>query len=144
MLNKSRRSRRDFSFAPILSKGEYSMPAYRYKVKTGTMWRVQVNFTEDGVHKQHCKRGFKTKRETQEYERTLLLNPKQPQKPHRGFQSDTQGETEQRTSPGRQTGTQGLPEGHQVKEHSRTFAKNICSTPRKKNSGRTQWKQKSI
>ncbi len=97
------------------------MPAYRYKVKTGTLWRVQVNFTEDGTHKQHCKRGFKTKREAQEYERTFLLNPSAPQKPHRGFQSDTQGKIEQDitgTADGHTGASRGAPS-------ERTF-KDIC------------------
>ena len=51
------------------------MPAYKYTLKDGktTLWRVKFYITDwTGAKKQICKRGFKTQRETKEFERLYL------------------------------------------------------------------------
>ncbi len=50
------------------------MPAYKYTLKNGkTMWYAAFNYTDwTGQNKHTCKRGFKTQRETKEYERSFL------------------------------------------------------------------------
>lgn len=53
------------------------MPVYKYQTKQkGSMWYVKTNYIDPdtGTSKQACKRGFKTKKEALEYERTLLQN----------------------------------------------------------------------
>lgn len=54
------------------------MPVYKYTNKKGTMWRVHINYTQDGEHKQICKRGFTSKREALQYEQTLSATLKAP------------------------------------------------------------------
>lgn len=54
------------------------MPVYKYENKKGTLWRVHINYTENGEHKQICKRGFTTKREAVQYEQTLSATLKAP------------------------------------------------------------------
>lgn len=54
------------------------MPVYEYKNKKGKMYRVHVNYTENGEHKQICKRGFTSKRAAQQYEQTLAATLKAP------------------------------------------------------------------
>ena len=54
------------------------MPVYKYTNKKGTMWRVHINYTENGEHKQICKRGFTSKREAVQYEQTLSATLKAP------------------------------------------------------------------
>lgn len=54
------------------------MPVYEYTNKKGTFWRVHVNYTENGEHKQVCKRGFTSKRKAQQYEQTLSATLKAP------------------------------------------------------------------
>jgi integrase len=50
------------------------MPAYKYTLKNGkTMWYAAFNYTDwTGRYRHTCKRGFKTQRETKEYERSIL------------------------------------------------------------------------
>lgn len=50
------------------------MPAYKYTLKNGkTMWYSNFYYTDWTGEKKHvCKRGFKTQRETKEYERTFI------------------------------------------------------------------------
>lgn len=54
------------------------MPVYKYTNKRGTFWRVHIYYTENGEHKQTCKRGFTSKREAQQYENTLAATLKAP------------------------------------------------------------------
>lgn len=54
------------------------MPVYEYNSKKGKMFRVHVNYTENGEHKQICKRGFTSKREAQRFEQTLAATYKAP------------------------------------------------------------------
>lgn len=50
------------------------MPTYKYSLKSGkTMWYANFYYTDWTGEKKHiCKRGFKTQRETKEYERQFL------------------------------------------------------------------------
>lgn len=50
------------------------MPAYKYTLKNGkTMWYAAFNYTDwTGKYRHACKRGFKTRREAKEYERSVL------------------------------------------------------------------------
>lgn len=45
------------------------MPAYRYQKGGKTMWYAKVNFQDtEGINRQHCKRGFKTRKDAEAYE----------------------------------------------------------------------------
>ncbi len=45
------------------------MPAYKYKKGGKTMWYAKINFQDaDGVNRQHCKRGFDSKKSAETYE----------------------------------------------------------------------------
>lgn len=45
------------------------MPAYEYKKGGKKMWYAKVNFQDtEGINRQHCKRGFKTRKDAEAYE----------------------------------------------------------------------------
>ena len=46
------------------------MPAYEYKKGGKKMWYAKVNFQDtEGINRQHCKRGFKSRKDAEDYER---------------------------------------------------------------------------
>ena len=45
------------------------MPAYKYKKGHTQMWYAKINFQDaDGINRQHCKRGFNSKKDAEAYE----------------------------------------------------------------------------